>query len=693
MANPSYFANSHSFIINGSNFATVQGNQIVNYSNCEPERRTALATYDQFRKVIQGDINRIKDIGVYKYPRRWDDGDRGWWEEGKLRVDRTICAAQVFGGEGRVFTVITYTGPEAQQALERDFRINAGPFQVFGVNTDVPTVLFYDERQPLANFLDGLGYWGKRYLESLRMQFHCSYNEIWMDPKNGELCRGPAGPDCWIGGPDLEELVLEALPSSADLLQDGNCLRFLASRKPKDVDRWVVGAVGAIAGSLQPNMVRVPQLTIDGVFTLKEGGGLDLRISWEEERKVWMSQALSVFHTRGISLDDNPSQYVLMIPDLRSFGGLSTSETTRQRRREKTIYLFFRPLSPSTPMKDCKTSSLHYWSFDPTGQHPLPPKICEELGLPVELSLECQVPWQLRWNNEHYKRMHQYQLARGFDPKTTEFARHLGYPIYQVQIDSDRFEDVDVTTPSPTHTPPAVSSSAPGDCSLDCSQSITQSSPLQHAVSTPHDDQLPYSDASATAPAAPFYSNSSSTGPTYSNDYTSWNVNLPSFGLPDSRFLPLPPISLLGLPPAYPLPSVTLPNSSKELQKRNTTGTSLLKRKNRDTSDLDALRVRVSTKRARLLKTRQSNALSHVWPAEEAECGASLERLERGGARCVPGKQSYGSGEGMVRLLECTSESEGENRRLGEENEELRKMLGISGLNASGLDSPVNCTS
>ncbi|KAL0563079.1 hypothetical protein V5O48_018997, partial [Marasmius crinis-equi] len=116
METTSYFANSHGFVIeSGGNFATVHGNQILNYFNHEPARKTALTIYDQFRQVIQGDINRTKDIGVYKYSRQWDVRDRWWGETGKLRADRTICSAQVIGGEGRLFTVITYSGPEAQE--------------------------------------------------------------------------------------------------------------------------------------------------------------------------------------------------------------------------------------------------------------------------------------------------------------------------------------------------------------------------------------------------------------------------------------------------------------------------------------------------------------------------------------------------------------------------------------------------
>ncbi|KAL0568881.1 hypothetical protein V5O48_013093, partial [Marasmius crinis-equi] len=149
-----------------------------------------------------------------------------------------------------------------------------------------------------------------------------------------------------------------------------------------------------------------------------------------------------------------------ILPRPRLSGHLSNSGVTRQRRRKKPIYLFVPPLSTSTPSEDCTTSSLHYWSLDPTGDHPLPTEIRQNLGLPVELFLEIRPTCQYRWDNERYKWMHEYQLARGFDPKTPDYARHLGYPIFQVQSDSDHFEEVDVTTTSSTQSPPAVSTSS-----------------------------------------------------------------------------------------------------------------------------------------------------------------------------------------------------------------------------------------
>ncbi|KAK1223385.1 hypothetical protein PQX77_013738 [Marasmius sp. AFHP31] len=47
------------------------------------------------------------------------------------------------------------------------------------------------------------------------------------------------------------------------------------------------------------------------------------------------------------------------------------------------------------------------------------------------------------WHTKSYNNLHQYQIARGFDPTTADFARHLGYGhIFQPLDDSDRFEDI-----------------------------------------------------------------------------------------------------------------------------------------------------------------------------------------------------------------------------------------------------------
>ncbi|KAL0565758.1 hypothetical protein V5O48_016263 [Marasmius crinis-equi] len=73
--------------------------------------------------------------------------------------------------------------------------------------------------------------------------------------------------------------------------------------------------------------------------------------------------------------------------------------------------------------------------------------MCHYLGLPVALQLDFVSFNRYHWTNDVYKTMHEYQVARGFDPSTIDFARSVGYdhPVYKpIQTDSDRFEEFDV---------------------------------------------------------------------------------------------------------------------------------------------------------------------------------------------------------------------------------------------------------
>ncbi|KAL0568254.1 hypothetical protein V5O48_013738 [Marasmius crinis-equi] len=113
-------------------------------------------------------------------------------------------------------------------------------------------------------------------------------------------------------------------------------------------------------------------------------------------------------------------------------GTLSSSKTKQQRREESPpIYLFVPPLSTRT-----------FWSFDPDGQNPITADHCHYLGLPISLKLECRESCR---PTKTYQALQAYQTARGFDPNTTEFARHNQYPIYEIikQPLPSRFEEIE----------------------------------------------------------------------------------------------------------------------------------------------------------------------------------------------------------------------------------------------------------
>ncbi|KAL0564915.1 hypothetical protein V5O48_017120, partial [Marasmius crinis-equi] len=231
---------------------------------------------------------------------------------------------------------------------------------------------------------------------------------------------------------------------------------------------------------------------------------------------------------------------------------------------------------------------------------------------------------------------------------------------------------------SNTISPESGSNSWSGDWRTGYSQQNTQPLLLPHGISPPFKDRpLHAAGPSAVVYTTPIHSHASHTGfdfsfrATYPNAYTGWNPNLPWSELPYSQSLPPHTVSLLEPSTAYSIPSFSYPNTSEALRGWNTTNTPSLKRKERDTLDLDTF-LEGNTKRARLLETSESDAISRLWSAHDsAESSTSSDRLA-GGAR---GTQPY---ERMSGPIAQTSVTEDENRRLRGENESMKWMLGIS---------------
>ncbi|KAF9262468.1 hypothetical protein L218DRAFT_834989, partial [Marasmius fiardii PR-910] len=88
------------------------------------------------------------------------------------------------------------------------------------------------------------------------------------------------------------------------------------------------------------------------------------------------------------------------------------------------IYLFLEP-SPSL------ATQFYFWSHSPSGGDPLSLDLCKYLGLPFKLFLASE-QLQFSWPSKVYRALHDYQVRRGFDPKTTEFARSLRRDVYEV---------------------------------------------------------------------------------------------------------------------------------------------------------------------------------------------------------------------------------------------------------------------
>ncbi|KAJ8089599.1 hypothetical protein PM082_014855 [Marasmius tenuissimus] len=292
-----------------------------------------------------------------------------------------------------------------------------------------------------------------------------------MDLSRGMVCRGPQGPRSHLFPWDWN---LGEVPPTAELLREDVLVRFLASCKSKEVDDAVVYAVYYIRNT-EDVPKRVDRPTVFSTLTktpiavandvwesewndlvdrtcLENGwtrfrcdgdGRLKLGLNGDNDDigKAWLLQAASVFHARGVSLEDDLKDFKLVHRRVRLYGDIDQSPSKCRQRRQQPVYLFVHP--PPPDLLDGDTSSLHHWSFHEDGQSQLSPETCHDLGLPVDLYLDHRSLNSYSWSTDHYKTLHHYQLLRGFDPATTDFARHLGYHlVFQPQNDDNRFEGI-----------------------------------------------------------------------------------------------------------------------------------------------------------------------------------------------------------------------------------------------------------
>ncbi|KAJ8076785.1 hypothetical protein PM082_001208 [Marasmius tenuissimus] len=476
-----FFRNARRFTITGGTFNNVQGDQYnrttINTTTPAKRRlhiegnREEEAEYQQFYEFRRADVRLIRVMNC-------DQAD-GYDSENERFFE---CERKIFTGESTndngKFTVITYKGREASEVWKREFErysqiLAPHHAHLFALErSQIPRLIFTGGLLPATHILDCVGYWAKIYLESLT----CAGNEIWLEPQQGVLCQGPEGPDCDLA-PDFYhfEYQDENYPTNCEFLEENVCLRFFASCRSRDLDCAIIEGL-----SLPPHReeIDVPMngsnistptkkiIPIVSRYSLLSGTScfherqvlraeaarltlkgatekIDLWITWEEEVAPWLAQASSIFNARGSLLEDDLTQYNVLVPCLELIGFLSQAEAEVTRRREhpRPIYLFIRPISPCpSHLSSGPNTSLHFWSFDETGQSPLSADVCHWFGLPVELILSGHHTYY-SYSNETYSLVRQYQLARGFDPHTADFAKYLGHPLYEIEDADAKLKD------------------------------------------------------------------------------------------------------------------------------------------------------------------------------------------------------------------------------------------------------------
>ncbi|KAK1219174.1 hypothetical protein PQX77_018108 [Marasmius sp. AFHP31] len=459
-------------ITQGTTVMTIHGNQlnqVIQQAEKEPTE------FDDFRIVKRGDICRDQDL-VQFVPE--DYRCRRWYTQDcecdfcQRQVIKTVCIGKIEGTQGK-FTVMSYSGPGGRKAFEKDFRkfssvVSSGVPQMYAVDIgSIPSILYWNELVPAALLKGKLGWMGQMYLFSLRWIWKCKVEELWMDSARGVICCGPEGPYPYL---PYSRLEIEDMPSTVDLLQEDVCLRFMASCKSKQVDHKFVAGIGSAGSDVvvpesfdQPTVISaLTQTPIavgnhfwksigclverkvlgSGLTRFRVVGGAWFAVWWNENMKeAWLCRALGVFHARGIGLDDDLSVYRLVWRTAKLEGYPSHDQIHCQRRSQQPIYLFLHPPPPN--QLNGNTSSLHFWSSHEDGQKPFPPDICNDLGLPTTLRYWDHGYKSFSWPTKSYKQLDEYQRLRGFDPTTTDFARHLGFKasIFHPVNDTDRFDE------------------------------------------------------------------------------------------------------------------------------------------------------------------------------------------------------------------------------------------------------------
>ncbi|KAI3613160.1 hypothetical protein WG66_001548 [Moniliophthora roreri] len=98
------------------------------------------------------------------------------------------------------------------------------------------------------------------------------------------------------------------------------------------------------------------------------------------------------------------------------------------------VYLFVRTIprlsNDEAIWRSWVESAKYFWSLDPSGREEMLESTRVSLGLPsfatnVQVSL-------YSWSLDAYKAIERLQLLNSFDPRTTDFARSLGYPLVQL---------------------------------------------------------------------------------------------------------------------------------------------------------------------------------------------------------------------------------------------------------------------
>ncbi|ESK89326.1 hypothetical protein Moror_16244 [Moniliophthora roreri MCA 2997] len=187
---------------------------------------------------------------------------------------------------------------------------------------------------------------------------------------------------------------------------------------------------------------------------------LSAHLDWSMLGWAWLSQHQRVFNALESTINEesfftvDPPTLVFQYTQDQPSGlmnSLGKSECRPTMVEAPPLYLFFYP--PPTTLSELmlwKEGQTHFWSFDEVGESKLSKEECKQHGLPglAPAIKKSTSIWPRSWPTYVYNAIRNWQIARGFDPRTTDFARYMGCPELEIigavkHVHEARFEVIE----------------------------------------------------------------------------------------------------------------------------------------------------------------------------------------------------------------------------------------------------------
>ncbi|ESK82434.1 hypothetical protein Moror_8580 [Moniliophthora roreri MCA 2997] len=137
-------------------------------------------------------------------------------------------------------------------------------------------------------------------------------------------------------------------------------------------------------------------------------------------------ESFSVIHPPWIMLHSIQHEYEAYDGLLAFFDLCDVEET-------QPIYLFFYPLPMSiSELISWMDGHTHFWSFDENGQSRIPEKEWKQWDIPVFTPCSGNDTILRSWPTHIYTALCNWQIARGFNSSTADWAQELGIPKFEI---------------------------------------------------------------------------------------------------------------------------------------------------------------------------------------------------------------------------------------------------------------------